>query len=119
MDTVTYSSFLAGVLLFKRDVANMEISMLQADFMNKTGVFFSEYDYDEEKMGDLYVYNQSGFHLIYDYDDIIAIDGKKNTVYGHLCNFTNDLVISYLRKYFYEFEQSIMNTGNFPKKNRG
>lgn len=97
VQNVPFSAFLAGVLLVKKNITNMEFSILCSDFEQKMNVvFMSEAeDFNLSKLNKFYYLSADGIHLNGDYGDKVNIDNKKYSFYECLYGFTNQVVRSY------------------------
>lgn len=87
-----FSSFLAGVLLTRREISNPEFCQLMNNFSETYDASIVGFDGADVPV----LINDSGFRLINDYSDVIIIDNKKMTVEKYL----NSIVTSRVREFF-------------------
>lgn len=95
-EEISFSAFLAGFLLLKRDVKYLEFSKLMTIFEMQEQVDIIEPEYDFERLSELLLLDDKGFHLIKNYDDYVIYNGKLVTVFEYLCFITNDMVRTFL-----------------------
>lgn len=83
--TISFNSFLAGVLLTRSEISNFE-------FFEILGIFEKNYAItSEDEENDIYLpicLSNKSISLIKKYDDIIVVDGKKTTVRNYLYGIT-------------------------------
>lgn len=101
---VSFSSFIAGVLLVYNKITNLELSILMSKFEYEYQIDFSQdyLDYNYNILCNLFVNDENGFKLCVKHNDIVTIDNLNCTVYDYLYGFTT----SDIRKFF-----------NIPEKN--
>lgn len=97
---ITFTSFLAGVLLVKRDVGNLEFSELMAEFQNHYNVDFLEFDYDYTKLNGIFCHDSFGLHLISNYTDKIISENVQCDMHTYLYEIADKEAISFLEQKF-------------------
>jgi len=99
---VTFSSFLAGMLLLKKDIKYSEISLQMSLFQLNYNVDVVDDEdlqfacYETDIFSQLLFFDDNGIHLIKDYNDFEFVNNSLVTVYDYLYSITNDDI----RKYF-------------------
>lgn len=97
-NAVSFSSFLAGVLLVHKRIGNLELSILMSKFECENQVdFLQDYlDYDYSLICNYFNNDAHGFRLNVEYDDIIVFNNINYTVYDYLYSFTTIDIRSFL-----------------------
>ena len=90
-DIESFNSFLAGVLLTKKRIGNLEFANLMCEFENSYNVCIASSD-DVE----IPVYlDDKSISIHNDYEDIVIIGNKSMTVYDYLYSLTSLRVRNY------------------------
>lgn len=96
INEISFSSFLAGMLLMRNEVSYSDINTLMIKFENENNTdIVGECD---DTLSDLIICNDFDLKLklIKDYDEYILYDGKMVTIYDYLNCITNEQIKKYL-----------------------
>lgn len=92
---MSFSSFLAGELLFNKRVSMVELSKVMNDFSVKYNFYISDHSNDFDKLIRFVEFNGDFIELKYNYDFELRTGDKVITLYDYLYDFTTREVREY------------------------
>ncbi len=92
---MSFSSFLAGELLFNKSVSMIDLTRLMHDFSMKYNFYISDHSNDFDKLIRFVDFNGDFIELKYNYDFELQLGDKVISLYDYLYDFTTKDVREY------------------------